>query len=164
MQQHCFEQQPFLSTTLPKGSQQMQQQLQLQHEAFYSTTLPKAPLKGILKNSNQNGTSCSTMHLDVIPFDTVPPCDDCMNKARVQGSYTGDCQKQECAMGSLRRKSRAEKQIKRKNSTRSLRSFQCEEADQEGGFLASTAFRGSQESLLSNIGDKEVLENVESSV
>jgi hypothetical protein len=43
--------------------------------------------------------------MDVIPFDNVPPCDDCMAKAKIEGSYSGECEKHDCAMGgSLRRK------------------------------------------------------------
>ena len=29
--------------------------------------------------------------VDVVPFDTVPPCDDCMQRARYQGSYGSEC-------------------------------------------------------------------------
>ena len=31
----------------------------------------------------------SATQLDVVPFDTVPPCDDCMARARVEGAYAG---------------------------------------------------------------------------
>jgi len=40
---------------------------------------------------------------DVIPFDNVPPCDDCLHRARYQGSYGSQCQGQpgtECALRS----------------------------------------------------------------
>lgn len=37
---------------------------------------------------------CQTLprHLDVVPFDTVPPCDDCLKRARYKGSYGTQCQ------------------------------------------------------------------------
>ena len=37
---------------------------------------------------------CQTLprHLDVVPFDTVPPCDDCLKRARYKGSYGAECQ------------------------------------------------------------------------
>ncbi len=80
---------------------------------FFST-LPKPPLKGILKNPSYPagggamGTSSSELllaELDVLPFDNVPPCDDCVAKAKIKGSYSGECEKRDCAMGgSLRRK------------------------------------------------------------
>ena len=71
-------------------SQQQQQQ-----SSFISSTLPK-PLKGILKNSSNMIGSLSangSFHgmsqtlprdFDVLPFDTMPPCDDCLQKARYQ--------------------------------------------------------------------------------
>ena len=36
---------------------------------------------------------CQTLprHLDVVPFDTVPPCDDCLKRARYKGSYGTEC-------------------------------------------------------------------------
>ena len=30
-------------------------------------------------------------HLDVVPFDTLPPCDDCLKEARYKGSYSTVC-------------------------------------------------------------------------
>ena len=71
-------------------------------EALYSSsTLPKPPppLKGILKNTAVaaypaaaaavTNSSASTEHLfaemDVLPFDNVPPCDDCVAKAKIKG-------------------------------------------------------------------------------
>ena len=45
--------------------------------------------------------SNAQLHNDVTPFDTVPPCDDCMERARYQGSYGSQCQGQpgtECAL------------------------------------------------------------------
>ncbi|CAB4068416.1 CSPG4 [Lepeophtheirus salmonis] len=70
-----------------------------------SMTLPK-PLKGILKNrTNQSNTlmkgRVSPGLRDLVPFDTIPPCDDCVMKARCLGSYIGECSSnQECAMNS----------------------------------------------------------------
>ena len=67
-----------------------------QQPSFVSSTLPK-PLKGILKNSSGNmigsfsangsfhGMSYTLPRdFDVLPFDTMPPCDDCLQKARYQ--------------------------------------------------------------------------------
>ena len=91
----------------------------------------------------------------------------------MRGSYTADCVKPDCAMNVLRRKKEEEDTHKtrgRRNSTRSLKAFRPSSAAAGGlkegtrGFVGTTAFRGSQESLLSNLGEKEVLENVESSV
>ena len=156
---------PFVSRTLPRNPQQ--HHFQHFNGAFYTSTLPKPPLKGILKNSNNyNGGSMTTIlpiEVDVIPFDTVPPCDDCMEKARVEGSYSGHCDRQECAMGSLKRKPKNEcaelQRQHRRNSTRSLRSLHTPD-------LATTAFRdGSQESVYNcDETAPEVIENVESSV
>ena len=74
-----------------------------EEEALYSSsTLPKPPppLKGILKNTAVaaypaagaaavTNSSASTEHLfaemDVLPFDNVPPCDDCVAKAKIKG-------------------------------------------------------------------------------
>ena len=71
-------------------------------EALYSSsTLPKPPppLKGILKNTAVaaypaagaaavTNSSASNEHLfaemDVLPFDNVPPCDDCVAKAKIK--------------------------------------------------------------------------------
>lgn len=104
--------------------------------------------------------------LDVVPFDNVPPCDNCMERARITGSYAGVCANPECEMGTLKSKLA----LSRQSSTRSLKvgsknQLQRFDDDDDGGF-ASTAFRGSQESLLSasNFVENEVLENVESSV
>ena len=70
-------------------------------EALYSSsTLPKPPLKGILKNTAAAATypaapnweACSSAsaellfaEMDVLPFDNVPPCDDCVAKAKIKG-------------------------------------------------------------------------------
>lgn len=166
---------PFVSRTLPRNPQQQLQHFNnggqgFQHlnGAFYTSTLPKPPLKGILKNSNNySGGSMTTIvpiEVDVVPFDTVPPCDDCMEKARLEGSYSGHCERAECAMGALGRRPPnecAEMQRKqRRNSTRSLRSLHTPD-------LASTAFRGGSQESVYNCGDErapEVIENVESSV
>ena len=68
-------------------------------EALYSSsTLPKPPppLKGILKNTQpapQGHATCSAFsasaellfaEMDVLPFDNVPPCDDCVAKAKIK--------------------------------------------------------------------------------
>ena len=41
----------------------------------------------------QQQAHCQTLprHLDVVPFDTVPPCDDCLKRARYKGSYGTMC-------------------------------------------------------------------------
>ena len=41
----------------------------------------------------QSNVACHTLprHLDVVPFDTLPPCDDCMKEARYKGSYSTVC-------------------------------------------------------------------------
>lgn len=68
-------------------------------EALYSSsTLPKPPLKGILKNTAAAAypaapsADCSSAsaellfaEMDVLPFDNVPPCDDCVAKAKIKG-------------------------------------------------------------------------------
>ncbi len=188
----------------------------------------KPPLKGILKNNpsmppaayGPNGPSyyCSQLNLatDVAPFDTVPPCDSCMERARVEGAYAGiTCANPECAMsrsatntatattsvssnnsGSLNRRTMQQNGARgRRGSTRSLNRylphhnqplkllpggvatavnnggnsfvFQHQEDQDDGGF-ASVFRGGSRDSLVSNSvsinPEKEVLENVESSV
>ena len=70
-----------------------------EEEALYSSsTLPKPPppLKGILKNTQpvpQGHATCSSFsasaellfaEMDVLPFDNVPPCDDCVAKAKIK--------------------------------------------------------------------------------
>ena len=186
-QQQSFYPLP-LTVFAPAGNMQqqqhqfphVQQQQQQQHPFLYHhypassfCTLPKPPLKGILKNSQAASNSFSATQLDVLPFDTVPPCDDCMERARVRGSYTADCVKPDCAMAALRRKKDGAEDCGRavrgrRNSTRSLKAFRPSSAAAavrpEASGVGTTAFRGSQESLLSNLGEKEVLENVESSV
>jgi hypothetical protein len=65
-QQHLHQQQQLLPLNIMSCNQLEQaQQLQCQ-------TLPR--------------------HLDVVPFDTVPPCDDCLKRARYKGSYGSECQ------------------------------------------------------------------------
>ena len=64
-------------------------------EALYSSsTLPKPPLKGILKNTAPIAypAACSSAsaellfaEMEVLPFDNVPPCDDCVAKAKIKG-------------------------------------------------------------------------------
>jgi hypothetical protein len=91
-----------------------------EHSSSYnSCTLPLKPLKGILKKSSQNQSATAAngpvVHLssssltlpqdilcaghqfqnqftEVVPFDQVPPCDDCMQHARHWGSYGDVCQ------------------------------------------------------------------------
>lgn len=154
----CHQTPSFTSTTLPRPPPNSHTLT-----PFVSTTLPKPPLKGILKNSNQPQMNSSSQ-LDVAPFDNAPPCDDCMQQARLQGSYSGQCTKVDCAFFVNR------PQMQRQSSVKSLRSIGQSVVLQpmtrhvnSNGF-ETTAFRGSQESLLSNLADQEVLENVESSV
>ena len=135
-----------------------------------SATLPKPPLKGILKNpssssvcnvQNQSAFSFSASELDVAPFDTVPPCDDCMDRARLEGTYSGQCMKPDCALGALNcRTAAATATMPRMHQPLQKKPSMSMSMN----MTTTTSFRGSQESLLSNIGDKEVLENVESSV
>ena len=67
-------------------------------EALYSSsTLQKPPLKGILKNTAAPYpaapvAACSSAsaellfaEVEVLPFDNVPPCDDCVAKAKIKG-------------------------------------------------------------------------------
>ena len=58
--------------------------------SYNSCTLPLKPLKGILKKSNPD--TSYTLPRDVIPFDQIPPCDDCLQRARSHGSYGDICQ------------------------------------------------------------------------
>ncbi len=87
--------------------------------SYNSCTLPLKPLKGILKKSNTNQlpvlptnqqpygimqTLPRDLHqmqpqydlveaeAEIIPFDQMPPCDDCLNRARHRGSYGDVCQ------------------------------------------------------------------------
>ena len=74
--------------------------------SFNSCTLPLKPLKGILKkNKNQNHQGDfdqeimsmtlprdARFTMEVIPFDQMPPCEDCLQRARHQGSYGDVCQ------------------------------------------------------------------------
>lgn len=88
--------------------------------SYNSCTLPLKPLKGILKKSSNNSNMTlqlqpqqiqpNSMTLprdyqvlqqnygavaagpEVIPFDQVPPCDDCLQRARHRGSYGEMCQ------------------------------------------------------------------------
>lgn len=83
--------------------------------SYNSCTLPLKPLKGILKKSSNNSNMTlqlqpmnNSMTLprdyvmqqqqnyqlppEVIPFDQVPPCDDCLQRARHRGSYGDVCQ------------------------------------------------------------------------
>ena len=153
------------------------------HSHAHFTTLPRPPLKGILKNSsNPVMLNQFPQEPDVIPFDNLPPCDDCMDRARVEGSYSGDCDKPECSMGNgtiKRRASACNTPSKISNG------FGAKNNKLAGSFtqlfpsdaFVSTAFRGSRESLLvkdhvedevgldsSTQEDEEVIENVESSV
>ena len=43
--------------------------------------------------SHSQQIQCQTLprHLDVVPFDNMPPCDDCMKSARYKGSYGSEC-------------------------------------------------------------------------
>ena len=50
------------------------------------------PLKGILKKSSNAENTSYTLPRDVIPFDQMPPCDDCLQRARSHGSYGDICQ------------------------------------------------------------------------
>ena len=74
-----------------------------EEEALYSSsTLPKPPppLKGILKNTQpapSGHATCSSFsasaellfaEMDVLPFDNVPPCDDCVAKAKIKESLS----------------------------------------------------------------------------
>ena len=192
-----------MSSTLPRNGHlqydPQQQQFALLHgNGYYSTsTLPKPPLKGILKN-NTSTTMLTNMPLepDVIPFDNLPPCDDCMERARVEGSYSGVCDNQNCSMGNgtlRRRASMSAATTSSSSSGRLTNGFNpnskgknCAESFSTQLFpsdaFASTAFRGSQESLMGEqraqmenggqeqmelqhpIEDEEVLEQVESSV
>ena len=45
-------------------------------------------------DQQQQQIQCQTLprHMDVVPFDTVPPCDDCLKRARYKGSYGTQCQ------------------------------------------------------------------------
>ena len=45
---------------------------------------------GQQKQQQQPNVMCHTLprHLDVVPFDTLPPCDDCLRHARYQASTT----------------------------------------------------------------------------
>ena len=144
----------FLSSTLPR------QQRHFTVANGYTATLPKPPLKGILKNSS-GGPSVFSMlsapiEVDVLPFDSVPPCDDCLKRARVEGSY-GDvvCHRAECALGVGGSLKSRERERTRPGSRQ-----------QQQGQEAVTAFRGSQESVYNCEGEggQEVIENVESSV
>jgi len=66
--------------------------------AFASATLPKQ-LKGILKkNTNGMGSISSNgsytgmsytlpREIDVVPFDNMPPCDDCLSTLRYQVNH-----------------------------------------------------------------------------
>ena len=49
---------------------------------------------GIDQQQQAQQIQCQTLprHLDVVPFDTVPPCDDCLKRARYKGSYGTQCQ------------------------------------------------------------------------
>ena len=58
--------------------------------SYNSCTLPLKPLKGILKKSNPD--TSYTLPRDVVPFDQMPPCDDCLQRARSHGSYGDICQ------------------------------------------------------------------------
>jgi hypothetical protein len=66
--------------------------------SYTSCTLPLKPLKGILKKKSKHlaGLAGLAMTLprdfDVVPFDQVPPCDDCLQRARRCGSYGDVCQ------------------------------------------------------------------------
>ena len=168
------------------------------HHHASSSTLPRPPLKGILKN-NTSTTMLTNMPLepDVIPFDNLPPCDDCMERARVEGSYSGVCDNQNCSMGNGTLRRRASMSAATTSSSSSSgrltngfnpnsKGKNCAESFSTQLFpsdaFASTAFRGSQESLMGEqraqienggeeqmelqhpIEDEEVLEQVESSV
>lgn len=123
---------------------------------FTTNTLPKPPLKGILKNTTS--MSQHSIEPDVVPFDTVPPCDDCMERARLEGTYSGECSSQNCAMGTMRRGTSTHS-LTSQGRGRMGNNLKMSSVD---GF-ASTSFLGSQESLIQKT-DPEVIENVESSV
>jgi len=132
--------------------------------------MPKAPLKGILKNPNALGGG-STGHLveddpnDVSPFDSVPPCDDCLERARDGGTFPsiGACPKSECGLskrGQMRQlRQRRPPPLKRRGSTRSLSGLMIshhQQCDPVAQFPL-----GSRESLLGAAASED---NVESSV
>ena len=97
---------------------------------------------------------------DVLPFDNMPPCDDCLQKARYQGSFSGDCNKEECALGSRSNLASPANTLKRGSSLRSVALTPPEMfATQLNNLKAAT----SQESL-NHPPTKEIVETVESSV
>lgn len=152
------------------------------------TTLPRPPLKGILKNTSNTHVNMMAMEPDVIPFDNLPPCDDCMERARVEGSYSGNCENPNCSMGNGTLKRRASMSA---TPSRVTNGFNPNSKGKLAGSFtqlfpsdafASTVFRGSRESLIGNDEnvlqqnghheevemhhqvEEEVIENVESSV
>lgn len=156
----------------PHQLPQLQQQQQQQQPSFVSSTLPK-PLKGILKNSGNmigpfNGANGSYQGMsytlprdfDVLPFDNMPPCDDCLQKARYQGSFSGDCTKDECALGSRSNMASPANTLKRGSSLRNVALTPPEMFATQLNNLKSAP---SQESLGHHPG-KEIVETVESSV
>ncbi len=142
-----------------------------QQPSFVSSTLPK-PLKGILKNSSNmigsfsvNGSFPGMSYtlprdFDVMPFDTMPPCDDCLQKARYQGSYSGDCTREECALGSRSNQASPANTLKRNSS---LRSIALTPPEMFATQLTNLKLTTSQESL-GHPPSKEIVETVESSV
>ena len=139
-----------------------------QQPSFVSSTLPK-PLKGILKNSSNmisvNGSFQGMSYtlprdFDVMPFDTMPPCDDCLQKARYQGSYSGNCTSEECALGIRSNQASPANTLKRNSS---LRSIALTPPEMFATQLTNLKLTTSQESL-GHPPSKEIVETVESSV
>ena len=78
-----------LYTQFPEMAFNSDQQQQQQQQ-----TLPLNVLNYNSSNQHfQSNLAYHTLprHLDVVPFDTVPPCDDCLKRARYKGSYGTEC-------------------------------------------------------------------------
>ncbi len=65
-------------------------------EVYMSATMPRGSTMNHMVHGPVPGAIMvpqpGTIPGDVVPFDTVPPCDDCLQRARRHGSYGDVCQ------------------------------------------------------------------------